>query len=87
MDKGYDVGSSGIDGDFGRKTEEAVKKFQKANGLVEDGVVGPMTWEKLMEDSPAPREFYTVTIRHVTFDEVVAFQQVYDDVEVKEENG
>lgn len=87
LDNGYDVGPSGIDGDYGRKTEEAVKKFQKANGLVEDGVVGPMTWSKLMEDDPAPREFYTVTIRHVTFDEVVAFQQVYDDVEVKEENG
>ena len=32
------------DGDFGPKTESAVKSYQKKNGLVADGIVGPKTW-------------------------------------------
>ena len=28
------------DGDFGNKTDEAVKQFQKDNGLVVDGILG-----------------------------------------------
>ena len=36
------------DGDFGRKTEIAVMKFQMDNGLMADGVVGNNTW-KLMQ--------------------------------------
>jgi peptidoglycan hydrolase-like protein with peptidoglycan-binding domain len=34
-------------GTFGPKTDEAVRIFQKRNGLVVDGVVGSSTWEKL----------------------------------------
>jgi putative chitinase len=36
------------DGDFGLKTETAVKSFQTKNGLTPDGVVGPKTWETIM---------------------------------------
>ena len=36
-----------VDGDFGPKTEEVVKAFQKAKGLTDDGIVGPLTWKKL----------------------------------------
>lgn len=36
-----------VDGDFGSKTEEAVKKFQRENGLTPDGVVGSKTWNKM----------------------------------------
>ena len=36
------------DGFFGTITEEAVKTFQKANGLYPDGVVGEKTWGKLL---------------------------------------
>lgn len=32
-----------VDGDFGKKTEEKVKAFQRANGLTADGIVGPNT--------------------------------------------
>jgi putative chitinase len=34
-------------GTFGPKTEAAVKAWQKANGLKDDGVVGDTTWSKL----------------------------------------
>lgn len=36
-----------IDGVMGEKTKEAIKEFQKANGLKVDGVVGKKTWERL----------------------------------------
>lgn len=35
--------TNGIDGVFGKQTEQAVINFQKDNGLLQDGVVGPMT--------------------------------------------
>jgi putative chitinase len=42
-------------GNFGPKTEEAVKAFQSKNGLTADGIVGPGTWAKIMnEGSSAP---------------------------------
>jgi putative chitinase len=41
-------------GTFGPKTEAAVKAWQKANGLKDDGVVGPTTWSKLFGES-APK--------------------------------
>lgn len=36
-----------IDGDFGAKTETAVKMLQKAHGLEDDGIVGAKTWAVL----------------------------------------
>ena len=35
------------DGDFGAKSVEALKAWQKANGLATDGSVGPITWKKM----------------------------------------
>ncbi|NEO31909.1 MAG: peptidoglycan-binding protein [Symploca sp. SIO3C6] len=35
------------DGDFGAKTKTAVIEFQKAQGLTQDGEVGPLTWTKI----------------------------------------
>lgn len=45
--KGYNP--KGFDGKFGNGVKTAVKSFQKANGLKDDGVVGVNTWEKLLK--------------------------------------
>jgi murein L,D-transpeptidase YcbB/YkuD len=47
MLKGYGYYKATIDGDFGAKTEEAVKAFQKTEGLTVDGIVGKATWSRL----------------------------------------
>lgn len=38
-------------GTFGPKTEAAVKAWQKANGLKDDGIVGDATWSKLFGET------------------------------------
>ena len=42
---GYYCGAE--DGIFGPNTEIAVKEWQKAHGLVPDGIIGPKTWNAL----------------------------------------
>ena len=44
---GYDLGPCGIDGDFGKATEAAVRNFQSDHRLAVDGVVGKNTWSEL----------------------------------------
>lgn len=45
--RGYDLGASGADGDAGPKTIAAVAAFQRAAGLVADGIAGPLTQKAL----------------------------------------
>lgn len=46
--RGYSCGSYGADGDFGSKTDEAVRAFQKAKGLSVDGIAGRNTMAALL---------------------------------------
>ena len=43
IEKGYNVGSTGADGVFGKNTLAAVKQYQKDNGLSVDGIAGKNT--------------------------------------------
>lgn len=42
------------DGEFGNKTEAAVKKWQSDNGLTPDGVVGDTSWNKMFQQNTIP---------------------------------
>ena len=45
--RGYPCGNRGADGQFGKDTENAVRRFQKDNALREDGLIGQDTCKKL----------------------------------------
>jgi hypothetical protein len=49
-----DVGCGPLDahGIFGDETESAVRLFQTRRNLLADGVVGPLTWDDLFQESP-----------------------------------
>lgn len=46
---GYGYSCGEVDGSFGSKTLSAVQKYQKANKLTVDGVVGKKTWTILLQ--------------------------------------
>jgi peptidoglycan hydrolase-like protein with peptidoglycan-binding domain len=43
-----------VDGIFSPQIEAVVKFFQSSEGLVADGVVGPLTWSALPDGGPMP---------------------------------
>ena len=47
IELGYSVGKYGADKIFGNDTEKAVKKFQKSQGIAQDGIVGRDTAKAL----------------------------------------
>lgn len=86
IQKGYDVGTSGADGIFGRNTETAVKAIQKDNGLVQDGIIGQKTWAVL--DAPTPTvQRYTVTVPHLTGADAEKLAAQYPGSTITKEGG
>ena len=81
---GYDVGSAGIDGDFGRATHAAVTRFQMDNGLAMDGIVGPATWAKL-DEAQEIIVSYSVTINGLTKAQAASLLHQYPGSNVTEE--
>ena len=58
MATGYALPKYGADGSFGAESEEALRRFQEANGLAVDGICGPKTWAVLQaEDEPGTEHF------------------------------
>jgi peptidoglycan hydrolase-like protein with peptidoglycan-binding domain len=51
-DRGYDVGTP--DGKFGPGTARAVRRFQEANGMEADAIVGAGTWRALESGTARP---------------------------------
>ena len=46
---GYNLGKKPVDGDFGEKTDSAVRAYQKLHDLTVDGIVGEKTWNTLLK--------------------------------------
>ena len=89
---GYDLGSCGIDGDFGKATEAAVKSFQSDHRLEVDGVVGPVTYGELERAvnsvSVKPKEVsYSVTITGLDLTQAQALVNNYPGSVMEKEVG
>ena len=90
LDKlGYDLGPCGIDGDFGKATEAAVRSFQSDHRLTVDGIVGPATYGELEKSvnaiSVKPEEAtYSVTIGGLDLTQAQALVRNYPGSVMKE---
>jgi Putative peptidoglycan binding domain/N-acetylmuramoyl-L-alanine amidase len=42
--RGWNLGPTGADGDYGSYSQNACRQFQQEKGLAVDGLVGPQTW-------------------------------------------
>ena len=87
---GYGLGVQGIDGDYGRNTEKAVKDFQSDHKLTVDGVCGPMTWDALEKAiaslNTTPKDpTYTVCIHGLDKTQANAMKNNYPGCVVTEE--
>ena len=86
LEKGYDLGKYGADGDFGSKTLAAVKAFQTDKGLTVTGTVNADTLKALtgadeapIEDEPAfPSGTKVVTITGDSVNARIGDAQQYD---------
>lgn len=72
---GYDIGRTGIDGIFGKRTEQAVKEFQKDEGLKTDGIVGPETRKALENRKKFPGRFLRYQLPYMRGKDVKAVQR------------
>ena len=87
---GYDLGPCGIDGDFGKSTDAAVRSFQSDHRLAVDGIVGKNTWAELEKSmnviSVKPIEVtYSVTIGGLDLTQAQALMRNYPGSVLKED--
>ena len=84
MARGYNIGSTGADGKFGKNTKSGLIAFQAQNGLTVDGICGSKTWAALAE--PVSKIRYTVHIPHLMQAQADAMAKAYADAWMTEEN-
>lgn len=80
---GYDCGA--IDGKFGSKTFAAVKEFQRKHGLIDDGIVGRLTWAELEKATEPKDPTYKVICYGMTFEQLQRIREVCPTAEVHKE--
>ena len=83
--RGYSVGSCGIDGDFGRATEAALKEFQQDAHIKVDGICGPETWKAF--DGRSDTNIYTVHIPFLPLPKAQAIANQYTGAYLTAEGG
>ena len=79
---GYDCGTA--DGIFGAKTETAVRSFQQANGLAEDGIAGKNTMALLYNKEGKEEGTYKVVICGLAYDAAAELASKYKGTLEKE---
>ena len=89
---GYDLGPCGIDGDFGKSTDAAVRSFQLDHRLTVDGICGAATWvelEKAMAvlSGISVEKRYSVIICNLDLTQAKALAANYPGSIVEEEVG
>lgn len=62
--EGYGIGPAQINGKFDATMKAVVERFQRANGLPVDGVVGPKSWTELIADAPVQTEIFVPPFDH-----------------------
>ena len=72
ISKGYkNISKDGkVDKVFGGRTKKMVKDFQSANGLEDDGAVGPLTWGKLNDSSAVAASASTTSSSTTTTEKI-----------------
>lgn len=88
---GYTLPSYGADGKYGSETEKAVKAFQKAEGLTQDGKYGDKTHAALMEalaDADDGAETPTEEVeKPATNEKVVVLTSTNGKINIRTGNG
>ena len=81
MEKGYDLGKWGADGDYGSATLAAVLAFQVDNGLAATGVANNDTLTVLYQE----QQLYTAVIKHLNQTKLNKLTSEWENVEVIKE--